>query len=275
MNDFDQTTNIERELEVTADDWSQAVAFLADHLPLSKSRIKAAMNAGAVWHCRGEQRERLRRAQTELLPGDRLQVFYNEALVHMPLGSLRPVADEGHYSVWHKPAGMLSRGNDWGDRHALERQVYLHFERQREVLPVYRLEREASGLVLLAHDRRAAAALVEHFDTGEAVMRYRVEVRGHCPAEGVIDTPIDGEAVLTRYARREYSEHADVSTLDVWTGSAGQHLICRHLASLGHPVVGDERDGEGGESRGDLCLKAVELSFSCPLSGEQKRYCLD
>ena len=94
MKDPEQNIVIECELEVSSDDWSQAAAFLADHLPLSKSRVKEAMNAGAVWHCRGEQRERLRRARAELLPGDRVQVFYNEALIRMPPEDLRPLARE-------------------------------------------------------------------------------------------------------------------------------------------------------------------------------------
>ena len=59
------------------------------------------------------------------------------------------------------------------------------------------------------------------------------------------------------------------STLAVDIITGRKHQIRRHLAGIGHPVVGDWRYGSGGEK---LALTAVELAFRCPLTGAARSY---
>jgi len=263
-------------LEAEAGDRLIAIDFLVDNIDLSKSRLKDMMNKGAVWHVDSKgRRNRLRRAMSDLKVGDRLEIFYDDELLAIkpPLPHL--VADLTHYSVWDKPAGLLSEGTDWGDHCALPRLVELYFKPRREVFLVHRLDREASGLMMVAHSRKAAALLSERFANGDITKRYRVEVLGE-PAEeeGVINSPIEGNTAHTRFKTLKYDPHPNRSTLDVWIDSGRKHQIRRHLDSIGHPVIGDPRYGEGNKSHEGMKLKAVEMRFECPITHETQHFTL-
>lgn len=265
---------IEEKLTVTSADWSEAAKFLADHLDLSKSKIKDAMNKGAVWLQRGKKRSRLRRARTELFPGDVVEVYYNEAILVPIPAEVELVDDAVDYSVWNKPSGMLAQGTDWGDFNSVMRQVELVCQHQRQVFLVHRLDREASGLMLIAHNKRAAADLSQLFQSGDIQKRYRIEVVGEVAEEGVIETELDGKSAHTEYRRVSYSEHSDTSKVDVWIKTGRKHQIRRHFDSIGHPVVGDPRYGENNKNRQGMKLKAVELEFDCPLTGKHQKFSL-
>ena len=67
---------------VAAHDPHVACDFIAQYAELSKSRVKDAMNKGAVWLTRaGRGRQRLRRATAELKNGDRVELFYDEQIL--------------------------------------------------------------------------------------------------------------------------------------------------------------------------------------------------
>lgn len=257
---------------------ASAIELLAEASGLPRGRIKDAMNKGAVWHQgKGRGRRRLRRATTRLRPGDRLALHYDPELLARQVAVPACVLDRGRYSAWDKPAGMVSQGTDFGDHCALPRWVERHFQPPRPVLLVHRLDREASGLMLLAHDRAVAARLSALFHEGRVYKRYRVEVRGDLsrPGTGVIEQPLDGKPACTRYRCLGYDAAADVSRLDVEIDTGRLHQIRRHLADLGHPVMGDPRYGTGNRTRAGLRLRALELRFPCPLSGEDIEIILD
>lgn len=256
-------------LEVEADDSLIAIDFLVDNIELSKSRLKDMMNKGAVWHVDGKNhRRRLRRAMTDLSVGDRLEVFYDDELLAIRPPLPRLIADHLQYSVWDKPPGLLSQGTDWGDHASVLRLVELYFKPRRDVFLVHRLDREASGLIIIAHARKAAAQLSALFADGKAITkRYRVEVLGDAPDSGEIDTPIEGQSARTRFSKVRYEAHPNRSTLDVWIETGRKHQIRRHMDSIGFPVMGDPRYGVGNKNNEGMRLKAVELSFDCPITG--------
>lgn len=261
-------------LEVEAGDRQIAIDFLVDNIELSKSKLKDMMNKGAVWHVDEKgKRRRIRRAMSDLKVGDRLEIFYDDTLLSIKPPLPRLVADLTHYSVWDKPAGLLSQGTDWGDHCSLPRMVELYFKPKREVFLVHRLDREASGLMMVAHSRKAAASLSELFASGDRITKhYRVEVLGDTPEEGVINTPIEGQAARTRYKKLKYDPHPDRSTLDVWIESGRKHQIRRHMESIGHPVIGDPRYGKGNKSNEGMKLRAVEMRFECPITQQEQHF---
>ncbi|MEX0623222.1 MAG: RNA pseudouridine synthase [Saccharospirillum sp.] len=263
-------------LEVDATDSLIAIDFLVDNIELSKSRLKDMMNKGAVWHVDAkEHRQRLRRAMTDLKIGDRLEVFYDEDMLSLRPPLPRLVQDLTHYSVWDKGPGLLIEGTDWGDHASLIRLVELYFKPRRDVFVVQRLDSAASGLVIVAHSRKAAALLTEVFDTPNAVtQQFRVEVAGDAPEEGVIETPLDGKPALTQFRKQRYEAHPNRSILDVWPKTRNKHQIRRHLDSVGHPVMGDPRYGKNNESHENLKLKAVEMRFDCPITKETQVFSL-
>lgn len=263
-------------LQVPADGGGSAVDFLAAGSGLSKGAVKEAMVKGAVWLRRSPGgRKRLRRATTELRPGDRLELFHDPALLARDGPPPRLVADRGRYSVWFKPAGLLTQGTDYGDHCALER-LAAQALRPRPVLPVHRLDRETAGLMLLAHDSAAAARLSALLAGQGVEKRYRAQLRGDVAARlgsaGVIDAPLDDRPARTEFRVLGYDAAADVSEVDVRLVTGRLHQIRRHFADAGHPVMGDPRYGSHNKNREGLRLLAWRLAFRCPFAGRDEQF---
>lgn len=263
-------------LEVEPGDSMIAVDFLMDNVDLSKSRLKDIMNKGAVWLKRGSgPKKRLRRAMTDLKAGDILEVYYDERLLSLKPAKANLLDDQEVYSVWVKPAGMLTQGTEWCDHTSLMRQVELHFHPRREVFLIHRLDREASGLVVFAHNRRIAAQLSKLFQENGIEKKYRIEVLGELgqPGEqGTIETPLDDKACRTRYQVVKYEPHTNASKVDVWIDTGRKHQIRRHFDSIGHPVMGDPKYGQGNKNREGMKLTAVELTFESPITHKPVTY---
>lgn len=261
------------QLHVTTADES-ALDALARVSELPKGRIKDAMNKGAVWLKRGSRTKRLRRATLQLLPGDQLSLHYNPDVLALVPPEAALFADERQYSVWIKPPGLLAQGSQEGDHCSLLRQAELVLK--RDVFLVHRLDREAAGLMLIAHTPRAAAALSALFARQEAdaaiTKLYRIEVRGRVPEQGEIALPLDGKAALSRYRRLAYAEGSDSSSVEVALVTGRKHQIRRHFADSGHPVLGDPAYGSNNKDPRGLQLVAVELEFICPLSKLARHY---
>lgn len=256
-------------------DATRALDALAHATQLPKARLKDALNKGAVWLQGRGGEQRLRRATKVLRRGDRLALYYDAALLALEPPQPTLIADEKTYSVWNKPAGMLAQGTRYGDHCALLRHCEKHFEPARDCFLVHRLDREAEGLMLIAHTRKAADAFSQLWQQRDVEKRYCVNVSGkfgEVGEHGIIDTPLDGKPSETHIKVAHYAAQSDCTTLDITLITGRKHQIRRHLASIGFPVIGDYRYGRGGEP---LALRAVALTFKCPLSGKKKTFSID
>lgn len=256
-------------------DNTRALDALAAATQLPKLRLKDALNKGAVWlQTRGSE-QRLRRATKTLRRGDRIALYYDAELLALAAPQAQLIADEKTYSVWNKPAGMLAQGTRFGDHCALLRYSEKYFEPVRDCFLVHRLDREAEGLMLIAHTHKAADAFSQLWQRHDIKKCYRVIVSGKLGEAGerrVIDSPLDDKPSRTEIEVAHYDAQSDRSTLDITLITGRKHQIRRHLASIGFPVIGDYRYGRGGEP---LALRAVLLAFKCPLSGKEKLFHID
>jgi 23S rRNA pseudouridine955/2504/2580 synthase len=127
-----------------------------------------------------------------------------------------------------------------------------------EASPAHRLDRDTSGVVLVAKTRKAMVSLTEMFTAGTVHKRYLALAKGRLPEEsGVIDVPLqEHEQTARSRAQRgvklqeaithwqRLSEGATVSLLACRIETGRTHQIRRHLAAIGHPVAGDRRHGD-------------------------------
>lgn len=259
---------------VGAEDPATACEFLAAFTPLSKNRIKDAMAKGAVWLKKSNHgQQRIRRTSTVLKPGDRISIYYDGKLLATSPQRAQLVSDLNRFSIWLKPAGLLSQGTKYGDHCALLRQVEQFYRSQRKVYLVHRLDREVAGLVLLAHDKTAAARISDLFQKQHIIKRYAARVRGN-PAKsvpgGVIDLDLDGKSATTEFRVEIYEPASDISTVHIVMGSGRKHQIRRHFDMIGHPVMGDPRYGKGNKNSEGLQLVATGLEFQCPFNQEKR-----
>ena len=151
--------------------------------------------------------------------------------------------------------------------------------------PMHRLDRAASGLIAIAksapiHDlvRRLLAA-------GTLDRRYVAMVTGRVHEDaGTVDAPLGrdpaldyrrrvvpielgGQRAVTHWTVR--ARHADRTLLDVRLETGRTHQIRAHLASLGHPIVGDTLYARGTDAAPAIALHAIGLRFRHPRTGAE------
>ena len=277
-------------LSISEDDQSVTAAqLLAQASGLSSTAVKQAMQKGAVWVSGSDGTRRLRRASKKLKSGDELHFYYNPQVLNERPEPPTLIADEGAYSIWNKPGGLLSQGSKWSDHCTVYRWAEQHLQPQRPAFLVHRLDRAASGLILLAHTKSMARQLVELFDQREIEKRYRVTVvgdmrelsSGHDDLSAghngglMINEPLDGKAAVSHIQVTNFREDSNCTELLVDIETGRKHQIRRHLSGAGFPVLGDRLYGrvEPNDVM-DLQLQAVRLAFRCPVSGESRCYSL-
>ena len=266
-----------------------AVDYLSSASGLSRQKIKQAMQKGCVWleqkHAGQTHVQRLRRAKKILSEGSLLHCYYYEKVINCEPGAATLVSDQGAYSIWNKPSGMLSQGSKWGDHCTLYRWAEKHLKPERSAFIVHRLDRAASGLMILAHKKQLAVQFAKMFQDHQLEKRYRVSVNGDFSRifpEGENRVTIaqelsDGNAMRKAVSHARFisfDAQQNKSILEVSIETGRKHQIRKHLCGLGFPVVGDRLYGEYGkeESGVDLQLSAISLAFVCPVSGEKKKF---
>lgn len=247
-----------------------ACDWLSQETGLPKGRIKLAMANGSVQVKKPNSKwQRLRRATASLPMGTDIRFFYNPHLLAIKPVMPELVDDRRRYSVWFKPPGVMSQGNEWGDHCSILRLVELHFKNQRKVFPVHRLDQEACGLILIAHDKKTAAQLGELFSGRDIEKHYRVRVEGKWNLDVKrIEIPLDDKLAITNVSVIDENDDSTLLSVNIETGR--KHQIRRHLSQMGHAVRGDAQYGVKNSQI--LHLAATKLSYQCPVQGRLTTY---
>ena len=251
-----------------------AAELLKQHSRLSKQQIKQAMKKGAVWYSESDTGyKRLRRADKTLKVGQQLHLYYDAGVLGLQVDAAVLIADEGQYSVWYKPYGMLSQGSKWGDHCTINLWVEQNHLPQRPAFIVNRLDRAAQGLMLIAHTKSAASALSGLFEKRAINKQYTALVSGSFPEHLILDTAVDGKNALSRASLLSYAPHTKRSLVCVEIETGRKHQIRKHLSGAGFPIVGDRLYGPGLDASSvNLCLVSTYLGFNCPITGLDKSY---
>lgn len=223
---------------------------------------------------RGNHTQRLRRVKKQLEVDDEVHLYYDEKIQNQTTQPAKLIADENAYSVWYKPYGMRSQGSKWGDHTTIQRWSELHLKPQRPVFTVHRLDRAATGLILLAHQKRTATALSEMFESKNIKKQYHAIVHGRFPnTPQTFTTPIDGRQAHTVAHLLQYDPQTDCTRIEVAITTGRKHQIRRHLSQAGYPIVGDRLYGSVDTDQ-NLQLTASHLAFVCPVSQTPQAYTL-
>jgi 23S rRNA pseudouridine955/2504/2580 synthase len=155
------------------------------------------------------------------------------------------VYEDSSCIVINKPAGLAAQG---GKGIGVSLDSILAKSRPQRPLLVHRLDRDTSGLILVAKDKAAAAAYSRLLVHRAVVKRYLAMCKGR-PArdEGVISLELEIRGMKkkseTRYRLIE-SFKDDYSLMELELGTGRMHQIRRHLALTGNPILGDDKHGD-------------------------------
>jgi 23S rRNA pseudouridine955/2504/2580 synthase len=188
--------------------------------------------------------------------------------------------------VLNKPPGLAVQGGTKTTRH-LDGMLEAFADRHGRPRLVHRLDRDTSGVLVVARTASAAAKLARAFQQHRAKKLYWALVAGLPPlAEGVIEKPLAKEtqsgrelvmadAADGRPARTDYRTIARAGKVAAWLGlmphSGRTHQLRVHCAAMGTPIIGDPKYGGAaarlaGAPRG-LMLHAREIEMPHPDGG--------
>jgi len=256
------------ELEIEEGDAGQRIdVLLARRVPeLSRAKAKALIGEGVV---RVDGR-RVKKSYA-LVVGDRVTVGRVPGPVDFyaapdPNLALVVLAETEGYVVVDKAAGVPSHPLKEGELGTLAGALVARYPETREVgyskrEPgiVHRLDNDTSGVMLAARDQATFEALREQLQAGEIEKRYLARCQGMVAAPIIIDTPIANDprdrrkvraCIDPREIKRLRAQPATTevlastpaqhgSLIEVRANNARRHQIRAHLASIGHPLLGD------------------------------------
>ena len=204
---------------------------------------------------------------------------------HHPKG-LPILHEDRDIIVVEKPCGLLTMGTDRDKSRTVHAILNDYVRRgnphsRNRVYIVHRLDRDTSGILVLAKSESAKIYLQGHWQ--ETDKRYLTIVYGSLtPKTGTISSYLAENSAFTVYStpdpklgklsHTEYTvlkESKGFSLLEIHLLTGRKHQIRVHLSEKGHPVVGDRKYGKGNDVYATLALHARSISFTHPVSGKR------
>lgn len=283
--------------------------LLADALPaLSRSRIRLLIAGGHVRLSDGEAvfepDRRVRAGEGFVVRVPEVPPFVTAAPAPEPI-PLVVVYEDAHLIVLDKPAGLVVHPGAGNADGTLVNALLAHCGAQLSTIGsplrpgiVHRLDKDTSGLLVVAKTDRAHLHLARQFSAHTAKRAYWAVVWGvPAPAAGQIDLPIGrspqvptkmaavvrgGKAAETRYRTlKRFGTLASLLECRLATGRT--HQIRVHMAAVGHPLIGDRVYGgmaripavcptavrEAAQALSGQALHAFEIGFKHPATGDE------
>jgi 23S rRNA pseudouridine1911/1915/1917 synthase len=182
------------------------------------------------------------------------------------------IFEDEHLLVINKPAGLVvhpAAGNWDGTL----QNALLNFDGDLDTIPrsgiVHRLDKDTSGVMVVARSHKAHASLVNQLQTRSMSRIYAAVVKGEIPPAGTVDAAIDrnprnrkkmavvkgGKTAISHY--RLLQRLPGISYIEVSLESGRTHQIRVHMTHIGYPIVGDLLYGRGPIKQKGLPAVAV------------------
>ena len=219
--------------------------------------------------------------------GDHLRITLEESAsslqiqpVSMPLDI---VFEDEDILVINKPSDMPVHPSMNHYDHTLANGVMHYFTSQNiqhTFRCVNRLDRDTTGLTLIAKNMLSSAILSRQITHREIHRTYLAIAQGEVPASGIIDAPIarrpgstiermvndaEGERAVTHFKRIDYQNSLSLVALQLETGRT--HQIRVHMKHIGHPLIGDFLYNPESSLMNRQGLHSFMLTFSHPITG--------
>lgn len=259
-----------------------AASFLKDHTPTKlKSMLKH--NQFAVNSMPMSQYD------FEVHEGDTFSVNFDQSFQVFSNPRVKLVYEDEHILVINKGYGVLSMGTDTkkdGTAYSIMREYVKYHDPRAKVFIVHRLDRDTSGLMMLAKTIEAKEAMQHNWNNMVLNRKYIAVVEGEVKQqEGVVksylaensqyevystDDPSKGQFAVTRYKCLKATKSYSMMEVELDTGRKNQIRV--HMKDLGHPIAGDRKYGAAHSPINRLALHAQTLRFVHPITRREMNF---
>ena len=208
---------------------------------------------------------------------------------YRPPPGLNIVYEDSRLILCDKPSGLLTvPGKDPSLADCLESRVQARYPQYPDTKVVHRLDKDTSGLLLLAFDKKALGALGSQFEHRKVEKYYIARVWGDVVGDsGVIDLPLAtdwenkprqrvdherGRASKTEW--EVIGREGSITRMKLTPLTGRTHQLRVHMVALGHPILGDTfyAEGPARDAADRLQLHAKMLQFAHPDDHEIRRF---
>lgn len=189
-----------------------------------------------------------------------IKTVTNKTLLNLPESTpsikFEILHEDNNFLFINKKAGMVihtGTGNQEGIIEILQKQ------KNHQVLPVHRLDKEVSGCLVIAKNSKTAKSFHDLLNNHKVIKIYFVVVEGRYEGSKKIGISIGGKSAITLIESRYFLQKFTVMRVRIITGR--KHQIRKHFQIIGHPIVGDLKYGSA-YAKHPICLHAASIQFT-------------
>lgn len=254
---------------------SELLEYLYDNLDMPKKRVKQYLTHGAIY----VNNNRVKQYNYHLVPG--MNITIDTESKNKKALPFEVVFEDDHIIVVNKPSGLLTIATEKEKERTLYhivREYLVSKDSHAKVFIVHRLDKDTSGIVVLAKDEKTKNQLQENWNEYVSLREYVAVVHGHLKdssgqvVQKLMETKTnlvyvsrngEGKEAITNYKVIKENEKYSLVSVSIETGRKNQIRVA--FQSLKHPIVGDKKYGEKSDNESRLYLHANRLKMYYPV----------
>ena len=261
-------------MKIIVKEEGELLNYLYNHLDIPKKRIKQYLTHGSIY----VNNNKTTKYNTKIVPGMTIVIDTdNKNKKTLPFDILM---EDEHIIVVNKPSGLLTIATNKEKEKTLYhivREYLISKNKNAKVFIVHRLDKDTSGIVVLAKDEKTKNKLQENWNEYVTLREYVAVVHGTLEKKEnqiiqklketktnlvYVTKEDDGKEAITNYKVIKESNNYSMISIEIETGRKNQIRVA--MASLNHPIVGDKKYGDKQDKENRLYLHANRLKMYYP-----------
>lgn len=253
----------------------ELLEYLYENLDMPKKRVKQYLTHGAIY----VNNNRVKQYNYHVVPG--MNITLDTESKSKKTLPFEIVFEDEHIIVVNKPSGLLTIATAKEKERTLYhivREYLVNKDKYSKVFIVHRLDKDTSGIVILAKDEKTKNQLQENWNEFVSLREYVAVVHGHLKEkEGKVIQKLletktnlvyvsrssEGKEAITNYKVIKENDNYSLVNISIETGRKNQIRVA--FQSLKCPIVGDKKYGERNDKETRLYLHANRLKMYYPV----------
>lgn len=261
-------------MKLTVKKEGELLAYLYENLDMPKKKIKQYLTHGSIF----VNNNRVKQYNYRIVPGMNILIDTdNKNKRELPFEIL---FEDEHIIVVNKPSGLLTIATTKEKEKTLYhivREYLVNKNKNAKVFIVHRLDKDTSGIVVLAKDEKTKNALQENWNEFVSLREYAAVVHGKLKKSSdrliqklsqtktnlvYVSKSEDAKEAITNYKVIKETENYSLVSIEIETGRKNQIRVA--FQTIGNPIVGDKKYGDKSDKESRLYLHANRLKMYYP-----------